>query len=132
MPMQIKMSTETERRVENLLDRSKDVGAKSSSTSTFVEGDKKTLTTLPISISESISSFNTSKEKFSAQLRDLQDSKKVVFLLVFETTISKMEPYNCLFVFAIMFIIILSPAGIPECQSNVGFQGKVTSIQNEG
>ncbi|XP_074556601.1 DExH-box ATP-dependent RNA helicase DExH1 [Curcuma longa] len=73
---EIKMSTETERRVENLLDRSKDVGAKSSSTSTFVEGDKKTLTTLPISISESISSFNTSKEKFSAQLRDLQDSKK--------------------------------------------------------
>ncbi|XP_042375797.1 DExH-box ATP-dependent RNA helicase DExH1-like isoform X1 [Zingiber officinale] len=73
---EIKMSTETERRVENLLDRSKDVAAKSSSTSTFVEGGKKTLTTLPISISESISSFNASKEKFSAQLRDLQDSKK--------------------------------------------------------
>lgn len=79
MPMQIKMSTETERRVENLLDRSKDVAAKSSSTSTFVEGDKKILSTLTISKSEKISSFDASKEKFSAQLRDLQNSKKVVF-----------------------------------------------------
>lgn len=72
------MSTETERRVVNLLARSKDISTQSSSTSTFTQAEKQPLSSVPISRSESSSSFDTMKEKFSSELRELQNSKKVL------------------------------------------------------
>lgn len=76
--MQIKMSTETERRVVSLLARSKDISTQNSSTSTFTQAEKQPLSSVPIFRSESSSSFDTMKEKFSSELRELQNSKKVL------------------------------------------------------
>nr|XP_018686326.1 PREDICTED: DExH-box ATP-dependent RNA helicase DExH1 isoform X3 [Musa acuminata subsp. malaccensis] len=70
------MSTETERRVVSLLARSKDISTQNSSTSTFTQAEKQPLSSVPISRSESSSSFDTMKEKFSFELRELQNSKK--------------------------------------------------------
>ncbi|WOL09953.1 DExH-box ATP-dependent RNA helicase DExH1 isoform X1 [Canna indica] len=73
---EIKMSTETGRRVENLLSRSKEISGQSSSTSTSTQPQEQSLSSMPISKLESTVSVAHLKEKFSAELRDLQNSKK--------------------------------------------------------
>jgi hypothetical protein len=71
---QIKMSNETERRVENLLSRAQSNDNGSASTSTVL-----TRQSFP-STSSSVAGLTTEsdKQKLSSQLRDLQHSKKVM------------------------------------------------------
>lgn len=74
--LQIKMSTETERRVENLLTRSKEALTINDSAGPSAPSGKQSFP--GTSTTESDSTSKVDKQRFSAQLRDLQNSKKVL------------------------------------------------------
>ncbi|XP_020094661.1 DExH-box ATP-dependent RNA helicase DExH1 isoform X2 [Ananas comosus] len=71
---EIKMSTETERRVENLLTRSKEALTINDSAGPSAPSGKQSFP--GTSTTESDSTSKVDKQRFSAQLRDLQNSKK--------------------------------------------------------
>ncbi|XP_072988062.1 DExH-box ATP-dependent RNA helicase DExH1 isoform X2 [Typha latifolia] len=73
---EIKMSTETERRVENILARSKEILTINDSAGTSANICKQSLVGTSVTKSESTSDVDAVKQKFSAELRDLQKSKK--------------------------------------------------------
>ncbi|XP_072956855.1 DExH-box ATP-dependent RNA helicase DExH1 [Typha angustifolia] len=73
---EIKMSTETERRVENILARSKEILTINDSAGTSANIYKQSLAGTSVTKSESTSDVDAVKQKFSAELRDLQKSKK--------------------------------------------------------
>ncbi|EHA8587102.1 putative protein BREAST CANCER SUSCEPTIBILITY 1 [Cocos nucifera] len=74
---EIKMSTETERRVENLLARSKETLTINDSTSTSIQMARQSVPNMGVSKPESTEDDNAFKEKFNIELRDLQNSRKV-------------------------------------------------------
>ena len=75
--MQIMMSTETERRVENLLARSTETSSANGSSSTSSQISKQSLPNKVTTIGESTEQVDGAREKISLELRDLQNSKKV-------------------------------------------------------
>lgn len=79
--LQINMSTETERRVENLLAKSIGtsgiIGSNSTSSPTSSQGSKQSLPNMVTTNGESTAQLGVPKEKFSLELRDMQISKKV-------------------------------------------------------
>lgn len=75
--MQIRMSTETERRVENLLAKSTQTSSTSGTSNTFTSTSKQSSPHVVNGNDESTAQVDASKKKFSLELRDLQNSKKV-------------------------------------------------------
>ncbi|XP_020259877.1 DExH-box ATP-dependent RNA helicase DExH1 [Asparagus officinalis] len=77
---EINMSTETERRVENLLAKSIGtsgiIGSSSTSSPTSSQGSKQSLPNMVTTDGESRARLGVPKEKFSLELRDMQISKK--------------------------------------------------------
>ncbi|KAG8091920.1 hypothetical protein GUJ93_ZPchr0012g20612 [Zizania palustris] len=73
---EIKMSNETERRVENLLAKAKTDSSHSASTSTI--SVRQSLPSTSSSVAESKTDID--KVRLSAQLKDLQNSRKVMIL----------------------------------------------------
>lgn len=71
------MSSETERRVENLLSRSKETFTINDSTSTSIQRARQSIPNMAVSKPESTEDDNAFKEKFNIELRDLQNSRKV-------------------------------------------------------
>ncbi|XP_019705493.1 DExH-box ATP-dependent RNA helicase DExH1 isoform X2 [Elaeis guineensis] len=70
------MSTETERRVENLLARSKETLTINDSTTTSIQMARQSVPNVAVSKPESTEDDNAFKEKFNIELRDLQNSRK--------------------------------------------------------
>lgn len=75
--VQIKMSTELERRVENLLTRSIDTSSTNGSSSTSSHTSKQSLPNMVTSNGESTTQVDVDKARISLDLRDLQNFKKV-------------------------------------------------------
>ncbi|KAJ6790773.1 putative DExH-box ATP-dependent RNA helicase DExH1 [Iris pallida] len=72
---EISMSTETERRVENLLSRSKDTSVINDTASSSSHMSTRSLSEKMRTNDEPVAEVNAIKDKFSAELRDLQNSR---------------------------------------------------------
>ncbi|XP_008802398.1 DExH-box ATP-dependent RNA helicase DExH1 isoform X2 [Phoenix dactylifera] len=70
------MSTETERRVENLLARSKETLTINDTASTSIQMARQSVPNMAVSKPELTEDDNAFKEKFNIELRDLQHSRK--------------------------------------------------------
>lgn len=125
--VQVKMSTEMERRVENLLAQSIDTSSTTGPSSGSSHTSKQSLPNVVTTNSKSTTQVDAGKEKISLDLRDMQNFKKVHFK--FPIVWRKSPNSNPLKLSWIAdYVNIFSHSVHPRCKSNAVFQGKPTSI----